>query len=114
MKVIKAVISKATSGSAIISNYAGILESLSGMFTTSMSMDDISLLVKMQLTDMASWNVQSYAVIGTGGSSTTYSMPDLKAYVTYPNEDSVAFGSQLIQRVLNGETLTPEDVIFNK
>ena len=114
MKVIQAVIAKATSGSTIISNYSGILSSLSGMFTTSMSMDDISLLVKMQLTDMASWNVQSYAVIGTGGSSTTYSMPDLKAYVTYPNEDSVAFGSQLIQRVLDGETLTPEDVIFNK
>lgn len=114
MKVIQSVIAKATSGSTIISNYSGILSSLSGMFTTSMSMDDISLLVKMQLTDMASWNVQSYAVIGTGGSSTTYSMPDLKAYVTYPNEDSVAFGSQLIQRVLNGETLTPEDVLFNK
>lgn len=110
MKVIKAVIEKLTSGTTIISNYAGILSSLEGMFVTDITMEEISRLVKMQLSDMASWNVQTYAVTGTGGSNVTYSMPGTKAYVMYPNESTVAHASELIDRVLAGEILTEEDI----
>ena len=112
MKVIQAVISKVTSASTIVANYSEVLSSMSGMFKTSIPMDVVSSLVKTQLSDMASWSVQTYAVTGTGGSSTTYSMPDFRAYVTYPNEDSVAFASDLINRVLSGEKLTDDSVKF--
>ena len=110
MKVIKAVIEKMTSGTTIISNYTQILKSLEGMFSTSLRMEDISMLVKMQLSDMASWNIQSFSVSGVGGSEKTYSMPGSNAYVMYPDEEQVAYASQLAQRVLNGEVLTAEDM----
>ena len=110
MKVIQAVIEKATTGTTIISNYSGILSSLEGMFKTSLSMDDISQLVKMQLSDMASWNVKSFAVTGTGGSEKTYSAPGDYAYVMYPNEDVVAYAGELVERVIAGEILTQEDI----
>ena len=110
MKVIQAVIEKATTGTTIISNYSGILLSLEGMFKTSLSMDDISQLVKMQLSDMASWNVKSFAVTGTGGSEKTYSAPGNYAYVMYPDEDVVAYASELVERVIAGEILTQEDI----
>lgn len=110
MMVIEALIQKATSGTTIISNYADILKSIEGMFTTNLSADEIGELVKMQLDDMASWNIQSYAVNGNGGSDVTYSMPGVYCYVMYPDQTLVDYGAELIQRVMDGETLTAEDM----
>lgn len=111
MKVIQGVINKVTSGTTIIENYSGILDSIQGMFKTSVTMEEIGELVKMQLEDMASWTIRSYAVTGTGGSDITYSMPGLYCYVMYPDEARVAYGQELIQRVLDGEVLTEEDMV---
>lgn len=110
MKVITAIIRKMTTGTTVISNYSSILKSLEGMFKTSVSMDEISMLVKMQLEDLASWNIQSYAATGKGGSEKNYSSPGHKAYVMYPDEKSVAHASALVDRVIAGEILTAEDM----
>lgn len=111
MKVIKSVIEKMASG-AIITNYSSILDSLGEMFVTDMSTSNISKLVKMQLSDMASWNIQSYAVTGEDGSEITYSMPGEYLYVMYPYEGMVDYGSELIDRVLAGEILTEADTVY--
>lgn len=111
MMVIEAVISKLTSNaSTLLTNYADIMNSLSGMFLTSLSSDQISELIQMQLNDNASWNVKSYAVTGTGGNDYTYSMPSVTAYVMYQDADMVAHASSLLQKVLNGETITDSDL----
>ena len=110
MKVITAVIKKMTTGTTIISNYSAIMSSLEGMFSTNLQTSDISMLVKMQLSDLAAWDVYSYAVVGTGGSEKTYSAPGHTAYVMYPNEKSVEHASELIKRVISGELLTQEDM----
>lgn len=109
MKIIKAVVQEMASG-AIISRYAEILEGLQGMFNTNISVDEISMLVKMQLSDMATWNVQTYAVSGWGGSEITCSMPGFYAYVTHPNMATVEYATELIKRVFAGEVLTQEDM----
>ena len=109
MKIIKAVVHKMVSG-AIISNYADIMRSLEGMFVTDISMDDISKLVKMQLEDLASWNIQSYAVTGDGGEDYTYTAG--LAYVMYPHQGMVDYGKELIERVIAGEILTEQDVVY--
>ena len=111
MKVITAIIQKMTTGTTVISNYSSILKSMEGMFKTTVSMDEISMLVKMQLDDMASWNIQSFAATGTGGSEKNYSSPGHKAYVMYPNKASVAHATTLVERVLAGETLTADDMV---
>jgi len=110
MKVITAVVNKLTSGSTIISNYTGIMNSLQGMFQTNVEMDTISDLVKMQLEDMSSWNIKSYAVTGAGSSQITFSMPGKPLYVMIPNEASVNHGQNLIDRVIAGEVLTDADL----
>ena len=109
MKIIKAVVMKLASG-AIISNYADIMKSLEGMFVTDIGMDDISKLVKMQLEDLASWNIQSYAVTGEGGEESTYTAG--RGYVMYPDQGMVDYGTQLIDRVIAGEILTEQDVVY--
>lgn len=110
MKVITAVIKKMTTGTTVISNYSAIMSSLEGMFSTNLQTSDISMLVKMQLNDLATWDVFSFAVTGTGGSEKTYSAPGHTAYVMYPNEESVEYASGLIKKIMSGELLTEEDM----
>ncbi len=114
MKVIKAVIEKMTSSKTLIGNYADILKSLEGMFVTNFGTEEISGIVKMQLGDMATWNVQSFAVTGKGDYQETYSWPGEKLYVMWPNEDMVNHAGKLIQKVFNGETLTAADTTLPK
>lgn len=114
MKVIAALIEKITSGKTIISNYSNILSSLKGMFKTSISQDEISALVKMQLSDMAQWTVHSFAVTGTGGRETNYSSPGHKAYVMYPHKSVVEQASNLIELVLSGGKISDDDLKINK
>lgn len=109
MKIIKAVVQKLVSG-AILTNYADILDSLEGMFVTDITMNDVSKLVKMQLSDLAAWNIQSYAVTGTNGEGRTYTAG--YASVVYPDQGSVDYGKKLIDRVIAGEVLTERDVVY--
>ena len=112
MAVIEAIIEKATGSTAIISNYSGIMDSIEGMFATNISSQEISDLVKMQLKDGGTWNIKSYAVTGKGASKKTYSMPKKNAYVMIPDQDSVDFATELIEKVFDGETLSDEDVVM--
>ena len=112
MQAIEAIIRKVSSGTTILNNYSGILSSMEGMFSTNMSSSDISALVKMQLSDGASWNVKSFAVTGTGGSQKTYSMPTQRSYVMYPDETSVNYASLLVDKVIDGIALKDEDMVM--
>ena len=86
------------------------MNSLEGMFVTDISMDDISKLVKMQLNDFSSWNIQSYAVTGDNGEDYTYTGG--LAYVMYPHQGMVEYGQELIERVIMGDILTAQDVVY--
>lgn len=110
MKVIKAVIQKLTSGSTILSRYSEILESMKGMFKTNLGTGEMGQLVKMQLTDLASWNIMSVSVSGYDDSRYTYSMPGEWLYVMQPDYDRVAQVEELIDRVVAGEILTDADL----
>jgi LCP family protein required for cell wall assembly len=109
MQMIKALVAKLSSG-AIITNYSDIMGSLEGMFSTDVSTTEIGNLVKMQLSDGASWNVQSFTVSGEGKKRTTYSMPNLKSYVMLPDDNDVAYARKLIQKVYDGDVLTEDDM----
>ena len=110
MKVVSAVIDKATTSATLIQNYSGILESLEGMFATDIPSSDISELVKLQLSEGVHWDIHSYAVTGQGGNETTFSMPTTPSYVMFQNKELVQKGSDLMNRVLNGEKLSDADV----
>ena len=114
MKVISAVIDKMTSSKTLIANYSNILNSLEGMFATNFTTEEMSALVKLQMNDMSPWNVQSFAVSGTGAMEETYSWKGQPLSVTWPNEDTVRYAKTLINRVLDGETLTAEDMVMPK
>ncbi len=109
MRIIKAIIEKMSSAKTLLSNYGAILNSIEGMFATSMTEDEMKALVNMQLDDMSSWDVRMYAVTGTGDSRTTYSVPNAKAYVMIPDQSSVDKAIRLIDKMEAGEVLTDAD-----
>ena len=108
MQVITAVIEKATSGTTIISNYSDIMASVEGMFTMNVPMELVSDLMKMQLSDMARWNISSYAVTGFDAMEECYSARGMDLAVLIPNNSSVSKASRLIDMVYSGEILTEE------
>lgn len=110
MQVIKGIIAKMSSG-ALLTNYNQILESMGGYFKCGMSQEDIASLVKIQLNDMAKWNVQSYSVTGLGELAPTYSLPGMNVYVMVPDEATVDHAKTLIDMVFSGETIEEEDLV---
>lgn len=107
MKVIKAIIEKATSPS-VLSNYQDLLQAVADNFITNISYEDISSLVKMMQRDGFSWNIQSIsAKEGLGDNyQICYSAPGEPLWVMPPDMDSVDAIKQAIAQVMNGETVS--------
>ena len=103
MKVIDAMLNKIKSP-ALLMGFSKIMDAASDCFVTSFSQDQISALVRMQLSDLAEWDIESYTVTGSSSSSTKcYSAKGQKLYVMKPDDASVNKAKEMIASVLGGE-----------
>lgn len=100
-QVIELIIDKVTSSKTLISNYSDILKALDGTFESNLSTADITSLVKMQLNNMASWNIETYNVNGSDLYDYTYSFPNRKMYVMEPDMDTVNEAINKLNKVLD-------------
>ena len=101
MRVLTAIINKMMSPK-ILTNFTGIMNSLSSSFETNMSEKDIKALVQAQLADPAKWTIYSYSVTGSGGTDYATELGD-NAYVMYPDQATVDNAKADIKAVLSGE-----------
>lgn len=106
MAVIKAVVNKALSP-VLLTNFSGIMDSVSGSFETSMPYDVLSGLVKDQLDKGGDWNIVSYSVDGTGASKKPYSL-STNAYVMVPDYSTVETAISMMNQVKAGEILSSD------
>ena len=103
MKVIDAMANKLKSPTVLMS-FSKLMDAVSNCFVTSLSQEQISALVRMQLGDLASWDIESCSVTGSSGkSSQCYSAKGQSLYVMKPDESSVSKAKELIASVLGGE-----------
>ena len=103
MKVINAMMNKIKSPTVLMS-FSKLMDAVSDCFVTSLSQEQISALVRMQLASLSDWDIQSYTVTGTGGkSSQCYSAKGQSLYVMKPDENSVNQAKELIASVLGGD-----------
>ena len=103
MKVINAMMNKIKSPTVLMS-FSKLMDAVSDCFVTSLSQEQISALVRMQLASLSDWDIQSYTVTGTSGkSSQCYSAKGQSLYVMKPDENSVNQAKELIASVLGGE-----------
>ena len=67
---------------------------------------EMSSLVQLQLKKMPNWNIQTYAITGSGDMQPCYYTYGAKAWVSWPKVETVETAKDLINQVLNGEVIT--------
>lgn len=107
--VMKAIIAKLTSASVVV-HLESLLKSLDGQFLTDLSGDSIYAFAKMQLSENISWNIVNYHVLGETGSNTCASAGGEYLSVVYPYDNQVEFVAQVMEDVINGSTVTQQDL----
>lgn len=105
--VISAIIKKVCSPS-IITKASSIISTVGDGVETNMSSDEINSLIKMQLSDMANWEIISQNVTGDGNTLYCYSLGN-NAYVMTPHQDEVDSASLNIKKCMDG-TLNLEEL----
>lgn len=100
-QVLMGIVDKITSP-AIVTNYASIMDSMSNTFSTTMSNDEISSLIKYQLNSNPKWKMEQYMVNGTGDTLMCAELGDA-AYVMVPDQSTVTTAKNKINAVLAGK-----------
>ena len=113
MDIVKGLIDKLSKENLLL-KYGDILDAMGKYFACDLTQEEISSLVKMQLDDLAEWEVYTYTVTGEGKRRTTYSMPNFKAYVMIPDEGSIEHAKMLMHKVFDGETIEEDDLKYKK
>jgi LCP family protein required for cell wall assembly len=99
--IIKAIFNKLISPSILNpAKLNDILSAITSNMKTNISGSDIKALVRMQQNDMASWDIQTTYVEGTGTMRPTYSMGSQELSVKLPNKESIAAAKQAMEAIL--------------
>ena len=97
-QVLMGIIDKLTN-SSIITNYAAIIDAMADTFSTTMSNEEITSLIKYQLDKNPKWTIEQYMADGSGSTQMCAELGDA-AYVMIPNQDTVRTASERIEEVL--------------
>lgn len=101
-QVLMGIVDKVTSP-AIVTNYASIMDSMSDTFSTTMSSQEISDLIKYQLNKNPKWKMEQYMVNGTGDTLMCAELGDA-ASVMVPDQSTVTTAKNKINAVLAGKS----------
>lgn len=101
-QVLMGIVDKITSP-AIVTNYAQIMDSMSDTFSTTMSSQEISSLIKYQLNKNPKWKMEQYMVNGTGDTLMCAELGNA-AYVMVPDQSTVTTAKNKINAVLAGKS----------
>ena len=105
-QVLMGIVKEATKPS-VITNYAAIMDTMANTFSTTMSNEEITDLIKYQLNNNPTWKMEQYMVDGTGDTLMCAELGDA-ASVMVPNQSTVKMAKDKINAVLAGKS--SEDV----
>lgn len=105
MLVLEAIFNKAISPSIIV-KYNSLLNSVSDSVITNVDQKAITKLIKKQIKDNTSWEIESYSVDGSDSSNVTYSTGRSKAYVMIPKEETVDEAKIKLDKILGTKKYT--------
>lgn len=101
--VLEATLRKVTQSRTLLTSYSQILSGLSDYLETSMSDSEMKALVKMQLDDMASWDIEKVSLDGTGDSRPCYLAGGGYASVIIPDKASIDAARAEMAKVFSGK-----------
>ncbi len=105
-QVLMGIVKEATKPS-VITNYAAIMDTMANTFSTTMSKEEITDLIKYQLNNNPTWKMEQYMVDGTGDTLMCAELGDA-ASVMVPDQSTVKMAKDKINAVLAGKS--SEDV----
>ena len=105
-QVLMGIVKEATKPS-VIKNYAAIMDTMANTFSTTMSNEEITDLIKYQLNNNSTWKMEQCMVDGTGDTLMCAELGDA-AYVMVPDQSTVKMAKDKISAVLAGKS--SEDV----
>ena len=105
MAMIAAIVDKISSP-AILTNYMGMMDSLSSCFITNIPRETISELVKLMLNEGGSWNIVTNSVNGYGNMLPTYSGGSQELSVMEQDPAAVQEAHDMIKACENGEIVS--------
>lgn len=98
--VLTAILNKAMSP-AILKNATGILAKVSDSVETNMTDKEMAKFINMQLSDNASWSIESVAATGSGDMLPCFSSGSQPLYVMHPDLSSVSAIAEKMKVILN-------------
>lgn len=101
-RVMKAIIEKMTSSTTLLTKYDDVMAAAGKNLSTNMSSREMTELVKMQITDLAEWDIQSQKIEGEYGEDYVASLTQSRKFSIYRTDpESVNKCVENIQTVLN-------------
>lgn len=101
-QVLMGIVNEATKPS-VITKYASIMDAMANTFSTTMSNDEITSLIKYQINNNPKWKIEQYMVDGTGDTLMCAELGDA-ASVMVPDQSTVKMAKDKINAVLAGKS----------
>lgn len=101
-QVLMGIVNEATKPS-VITKYASIMDAMANTFSTTMSNEEISDLIKYQINSNPKWKMEQYMVDGTGDTLMCAELGDA-ASVMVPDQSTVKMAKDKINAVLAGKS----------
>ena len=101
-QVLMGIVNEATKPS-VITKYASIMDAMANTFSTTMSNDEISDLIKHQINNNPKWKMEQYMVDGTGDTLMCAELGDA-ASVMVPDQSTVKIAKDKINAILAGKS----------
>lgn len=101
-QVLMGIVNEATKPS-VITKYASIMDAMANTFSTTMSNEEISDLIKHQINNDPKWKMEQYMVDGTGDTLMCAELGDA-ASVMVPDQSTVKIAKDKINAILAGKS----------
>ena len=101
-QVLMGIVNEATKPS-VITKYASIMDAMANTFSTTMSNEEISDLIKHQINSNPKWKMEQYMVDGTGDTLMCAELGDA-ASVMVPDQSTVKIAKDKINAILAGKS----------
>lgn len=101
-QVLMGIVNEATKPS-VITKYASIMDAMANTFSTTMSNEEISDLIKHQINNNPKWKMEQYMVDGTGDTLMCAELGDA-ASVMVPDQSTVKIAKDKINAILAGKS----------
>ena len=106
-RVFEAVIKKMTSSTTLLTKYGDIMAAAGNNMATNMPSSDMKDLVRMQITDLSEWDVQSQKIEGEYGEDYVASLSQANKYSIYRTDEKSV--NKCVEKIKKIESEKPEE-----